>query len=461
MMMSNPTRDFFFFDACDLGSVDVLAGAQQSMASVTNFSDIVQYSEKVCADANVEAFGKMTLAVWTALEKLFPECTKTRLVVQQIRAMFGNPVLAGKFVETWHTSMSTPVSEKLSYGNAFVRLTGRKVDYYACAFYRDHSALFANETLSKNMDCDLLEKFESTTFKPHRKALFIVLDRMNDVAQRRHGRTPEACPSREEISTNIQEFKAMSASESAPGGRKGDAELSVGMLVEVVEALLKTADAGDAEQAHSALREIEGDPEKFEMSTLADALSASGVKSLAQKGDFSAIVSIDHVVFRSLQLGQLQDKFTTDGVSSFCSGMAQYASFSAVTSHIPSSLLSSIREQAGSLSQDIVDEDGKVDFGKLNIAELGASLMKDVNPGELQDLAANLGNIVPDIKKLSESMPEYRDNPQLAQMMQGISAASAMSGAGAGGDAAQGLSQMMQGLSMATPRGTKPGPAAE
>ena len=375
-------------------------------------------------------FMDLQKSLWTSMVALFPETTEFKHFLAQVTFFGSTPVTSSKFLDEWYSNMSADASD-VSYAKPFRRLTGRKLTYFDVTKYKDYKSLLSVPVLRENIDVDLVEVFETPSFEPERKFLFCVLQELNELACRAKADVSyDSVPSRDEISAEIKQSKTKN------GGPKGDIEMTAGLLSEVFAVMQSSVTQPSAKSLGELVKRLKAcDLDKdWDIQSLHTSLSAIDMES---DDALEKILTVDHpLMARADVRGAIEG---TDNPGKLRSAFGQFVSFNRVAGTISSGLLKAVKDELGDVS-NYTNADGSVDLSKVDIMSMMPRLMQNVDPNELQDMAQNLGSMMPELQKMAQASNLGGSSDKLPQGMD-LGALSSMMGA-LGGAQAQGAPDM-------------------
>ena len=369
-------------------------------------------------------------SLWTSMVALFPETSEFKQFLTQVTFFGSNPVTSSKFLDEWYSNMSADASD-VSYAKPFRRLTGRNLTYFDVTKYKDYKSLLSVPVLKENIDVDLVKVFETPSFEPERKFLFCVLRELNELACRAKADVSyESLPSRDEISAEIKQSKAKNS------GPKGDIEMTAGLLSEVFAVMQSSATETSANSLGELVKRLKAcDLDKdWDIQALHTSLSAIDMES---DDALEKVLTVDHPLITRADVREAIEG--TDDPGKLRSAFGQFVSFNRVAGTISSGLLKAVKDELGDVS-NYTNADGSVDLSKVDIMSMMPRLMQNVDPNELQDMAQNLGSMMPELQKMAQTSNLGGSSDKLPQGMD-LGALSSMMGA-LGGAQAQGAPDM-------------------
>ena len=80
-------------------------------------------------------------------------------------------------------------------------------------------------------------------------------------------------------------------------------------------------------------------------------------------------------------------------------------SFAGVQTGIPTNMMSKIESTAHKLAGEIAT--GKTDMSSLNIADIGRTVLQDVDPSDMESFSQNMGNLLPMLGSLQNGLSAH------------------------------------------------------
>lgn len=382
------------------------------------------------------AFMDLQKSLWTSMVSLFPQEQEFQTFLSQVTFAASNSVTSIKFVNEWFSNMEAVASD-VSYAKPFKRLTGRDLTYFDVTKYKDYKSLLSVPVLKENIKVDLVAIFESPAFEPHRKYMFVVLRELNELSSRAKCSTNhDSVPSRDDISAEIRTGKTKTKDS------KGDIEMSSGLLSEVFSVIEKSSSQPVDESLRQLIERLKGCnlQKDWDIPSLHSLLSKIDMDS---KDALRQVLDIDHpLLSRDDVRTAIENTKDERGVRD---AISQFVSFNRVAGTISSGLLKAVKDELGD-TQNYTNEDGSVDLSKVDVMGMMPRLMQNVDPEELQDMAKNLGSMMPELQKMAKAtnlgkdgnMPEGVDLNALTSMMGMLG-----SGSGAGKDGGLDMGALM------------------
>lgn len=383
---------------------------------------------------HTKRFGDAQTELWKGMAELFADRDDVKKVSNQIQIIASQPLYLGQFVSEWHNALVMEPPGGVSYGKAFKRITSRPATYYDCAAYRDHKVLFTNELLVRSFQCDLVELFEDARSEASRKNCFEIIDVLNDAALAVAGAEALPRPSREELAANISK-----SSVAKKAGARGDVSLTAGMLRDIV--------ASVSASAHATA------PEREALGALCDRILPAGAKTTSfpvklvqqhwaalpdeDRADAAKLLAVEHELCTA-ELRAVVGRMDAGESAKFTGAVQQFLSLEKIAGGISTGLLRAVQDELGDM-EGLVGPDGGVDMSKLDMQKLVPNLMQKINPDEIQDMASNIGTMLPEIQKMA-GQQGMDVNAVMKQTM------GAVGGAGGGAPDMAALASMLGGM---------------
>lgn len=402
--------------------------ANQEIESIHN-----KFKESV-----TKAFSETAISFCNFVSNLFPKCGKTREVMLSMQVLPSMPKMSRNFIENWEVEMVKDVPLRVSYNKAFRRITGQNATYYDVCAYNDADVLFSHLGLKQYLDMDLLEKYKSETMTSEQKKIcWNFITHLNLYATIFSGVERRKPPSRQEIHDNIQQHT-----------KKDSEQSSTSTVVQIVQEVLRevrskinldsaekidTAGQTAAIDAHLTMLAENVSSETFCQSyneqwskfVARTVETASNSKISVKNGlsqnkfkpeDFDQFEDIDF--FRAVKVSEtfsnlktnVSEQAANDFFNTIVSGTAQIATFLSVAKNVPANLMRTIEESAKNMNG--TDMQG-VDFMKL-----GQDVISNSSPQDLQNLASNIGSLLPDLQNMASTMQANGGMPDMSSLMQ-------------------------------------------
>ena len=376
--------------------------------------------------ASLESFQKCLIVLCDTIKKGFSDCVKTQALLPVLIMMTKNS--PASVIDTWHDMMNE--TSKAGYWRAFKRLTSRDLRFYDVARYKDMTALLTHKTFCDMFNIDMVSKYRAATEEWQINFQKSILYLNSSCFWYHNGSDLRHVPTSAEIKKNIDQCKKVQTAGEpgkalAPATSIGHDPLKKKELLHQMFSTLKPAFESGGEAYESFLQSIDKCSSEEIESFFRD-VGAAGASRHADSGDFQALVSIETPLFAASQLRENCTDIAEAVKVSFCKEFSQLVTFTNMTSKIPASLVHTIENKATELSSQISDEDGNVDLSKIDLTKMSQSIMQDIDPKDLTAMMTNVSSILPDVIKLSQSMPQGAmgggaNGDQMAQMMSALS----------------------------------------
>jgi hypothetical protein len=385
--------------------------------------------------ASLESFQKCLIVLCDTIKKGFSDCIKTQALLPVLIMMTKNS--PASVIDTWHDMMNE--TSKAGYWRAFKRLTSRDLCFYDVARYKDMTALLTHQTFCDMFNIDMVSKYRAATEEWQINFQKSIMYLNSSSFWYHNGSDLRHVPTSAEIKNNIDQCKkvqtageagkalapAMPSTVGAPRERVGHDPLKKKELLHQIFSTLKHTFESGGEAYETFLQSIDKCSVE-EIDSFFSDVAAADASRHADSGDFLALVSIETPLFAASKLRESCRDVAEEVKVSFCKEFSQLVTFTNMTSKIPPSLVNTIENKANELSSQISDEDGNVDLSKIDLTKMSQSIMQDIDPKDLTAMMTNVSSILPDVIKLSQSMPQGAmgggaNGDQLAQMMSALS----------------------------------------
>lgn len=349
------------------------------------------------------------------------------------------PKMSKSFIENWEIEMVKDVPMRVSYNKAFRRITGQNATYYDICAYNDADVLFSHLGLKQYLDMDLLEKYKSDVMSAEQKKVcWKFITYLNKYATVYSGVERRKSPSRQEIHDNIQQHTKKDSQQSS----------STSTVVQIVQEVLrevrskinldcaeKIDTAGQTAAIDALLTSLAENvaSETFCQSyndqwskfveRKVDTAESSGISvknGLSQHKlkpeDFKQFEDVDF--FGAIKVSEtfsnlkthVSEKAANEFFSVIVSGTTQISTFLSVAKNVPANLMRTIEESAKNMNGNNIQN---VDFMKL-----GQDVISNSSPQDLQNLASNIGNLLPDLQNMASTMQGNGGMPDMSSLMQ-------------------------------------------
>ena len=357
---------------------------------------IVETFQKDLDAESTSKFGFLLIQLLKQVCVIFPQEKDVQKTKDTIELIFSNPIFATNFVSRWFDGMAMDVPESVSYGPAFKRLTGRNIDYFAVAKYRDHRVLFENPILKENIDCALTQKFEDPVFADYRKAFFKGMDELNRLSVFVRRVSVGDIPSRESISANIMQQKQKKDKKK----QTGDRDMSLALLADAISACAEDQDEVEAEKLQQLISSLRSGSTAIDPQEFHDSLQHNHV--FESETPAETLAGID-TVFVNIECISKILATDTPARKKLMEGLQRFVTFNAVASNISTNLLNTVQDEINGV-EGLVGDDGQVDMSKVDMATMLPNLMAKIDPEEVKEMAGNLGDMVPQMQKLASEL---------------------------------------------------------
>jgi hypothetical protein len=284
-------------------------------------------------------------------------------------ARLDDPDGAKAVVLEWHDVLMNELDpKKAKYASAIRRITGAAATYYHALAYRDFPVL---QDLWPLLDWAVPLGIPALVDDADtRNDIIRTLSQMSEFS-RIVCDCELAVPSRSDISANIQAHRTTKHPQKPTMARGFDA-----MLDDVMNQLGCTHRlANNVERAPLWMKETQDE-------TLASAIKNKDLQSFKAH-------TFAHYEFAAI-FACVDEKTATDA---FWGKLNTMHSFAGVQTGIPSNMMSKIESTAHKLAGEIAT--GKTDMSSLNIADIGRSVLQDVDPSDMESFSANMGSLLP------------------------------------------------------------------
>ncbi len=314
--------------------------------------------------------------------KMIIECSgEPGPVARALLARLDQPEDAKAVMLEWHNILMKDLDpKKAKYASAIRRITGSAATYYHALSYKDYPVL---QDLWPLLEWavplgipDLVDDADS------RNDVIRTLNQMSEFSR-------IACdcelvvPSRADISANIQAHRASKHPQKPTMARGFDA-----MLDDVMNQLGCT---------HRLASNVERGP--LWMKEAQNETLANGIKNR----DWQAVKShpFAHDEFAAI-FACVDESTATDA---FWAKLNTMHSFAGVQTGIPTNMMSKIESTAHKLAGEIAT--GKTDMSSLNIADIGRSVLQDVDPSDMESFSENMGSLLPMLGNLQSGLSAH------------------------------------------------------
>lgn len=340
------------------------------------------------------------------LKQNFPECSQSQTLLPALKMMAAaNPKAV---LGSWHEMMNE--TSTVGYWRAFKRLTGRDLVFYDVARYKDMTALLTHKTFCSMFSIDMIGKFKKSPPDWQRSFQASILFLNSAAYWYTNLEELPLIPTREIIKENIEKTKTQQIAKTQPAPSTTSQPSPTGdddplkkkdLLIQMFTSL----GSGFEDESYSAFLKSLEHISNTEVSNFFAQVEAKHGTNLADEANFSALISMDVPIFTQSGLASKIENISPENQKNFCSELSQLLTFSKMASKIPTKLVNTIESKATELSSQISDEHGNVDLSKLDISKMSESIMKDIDPQDLTAMMSNVSSILPDVIKLSQSLP--------------------------------------------------------
>ena len=326
------------------------------------------------------------------------------------------PKLAlGKFnidehMSAWTEAMDSPASAQ--YGKSFQRLAGRPITIRDVVAYRDLENVIRSGAAQKALQTDftLADVDQSDT-----DAIWDAVDTVTKTADlfAALGST-EQRPTRDAIAKEIKDHKKRKNAKPAAGSvsvaeaREAGVRECITDLCQACGVAAPAFGAGVLGACDEATGKLEGGVSYGEH---------------ASKGNLEAFAKCPFPA--EWNVPTTYDPAHKDAWTKFAAAIAKSYNLHKMQSSIPPAMMAQIEKQAVAMAAGM--ENGTMDLSQLNIGSIGESVLKECSTSDLDQLAGNLGNILPNINTLASSLQADSGGELPANMSALLSGAAAMS----------------------------------
>ena len=308
---------------------------------------------------------------------VFPQCLIAKEKrVQLTGVVKGNVDRERAAVCEWHTNMSAPLHASVRYASALRRL-GANADIYAACVYKDLPALLASgEEFETLQSLDLEASLEA---KPDAKSqMWQFLSELNHAAQHYHDAL-QYTPTPAEIKENIRAHKQAKSASQKPMTRGWEA---------VYDELATHLDVADADRCDAASG----------MAMWTTGLREHDLAAVCERRDAIALAAIpfEHAPTRRAFAGALDDRAWQL--------LVQLCGLAGVTQVVPQNMMTRIEAQANRIASEIAC--GQTDLSKLNLADIGQSVLEGCDVSEVQQLGSQMSSLLPMLQSLQQNIPK-------------------------------------------------------
>ena len=295
----------------------------------------------------------------------------------------GNDERERECLHVWHSSMKEPLPPTVRYAAALKRIIGSDgTGYHACE-YNDMvgllSASHAESLISLGFD-EFVDRPEAP-----RKTLWDLIKQMNSHTLQYYGASPVIVPSREEIHSNIKAHKA-SKTPSRPVVERGFDSC----IQELAQSMGARPISDWGERAHESWTE---------------AVKGGVLSEICKARDVQRLRSFK---FSDLRLHNLFDCAPDDSYTDETWTLIdKLNSLTAVQDGIPANMMKTIESKAQALASEIAL--GKTDMSKINLADLGQSVLEQCDIADVESMATNMSSLLPMLQGLQ--LPNGQVNP--------------------------------------------------
>ncbi len=342
----------------------------------------------------------------------FPKCEQTSAAALKVQTLvLGDAKREDKTITVFAEALNKDVTEQVPYGIAVKSLTGRHVDLYTVAAYKDAKVLLDPYNLPPLLrDVNPLDKYNEADKATQATMWTHVLSLIE--LTRRHADEPKrVIPTKEQLQHNIAE---RSAAQSPPAS----SDASIGTISAngtrmLLEGLASAIGSNDGIIAAS-LSKI--DDEKFVQGFVADYMksidqnaptTSLGVAPVSfaiatANQDVEAALSLPFQLFLDVGLTdrykQAADKAPFEKLVKI---MDHCNSLFSVSNCMPDSLMRNIESKAAQLKHQI---DAGQPLNPMMLNTIGRDVMQNCNEADLAQCMSNMNQLLPQITKMAGSI---------------------------------------------------------
>lgn len=293
-------------------------------------------------------------------------------------------------ITAWIESMEESLLKRVKYAKAVERImSGEDSDvktavvFHALA-YRDIEGMYSSSTSTvlQRLALNAKMKLDSWTSEDT-TCMWKYMDEINRAAYDSIGKEPPRVPSRDEIAKNIKTNKR--------GASDGHS------MYRAFHVAVRSL----AEMRNSKKTELSDATVELVKAAFARALANEdlGLASKIESNDASCLVLLckEDAVFESV----LGDAVAPMSASEW-QLLTQMLGLTQVNKAVPTAMMETIESYAKNLASDVME--GRRDFSQMNIEEMGAEVMAQLNPDDVDHMASNVDGLQNVLSTLTRGM---------------------------------------------------------
>jgi hypothetical protein len=299
-------------------------------------------------------------------------------------------------VVSWFEQLSQPCDGCASYSRSFKRITGRSITVADIVAYRDTDALvrvaYDDCADHKYGFRNIMGEGDLVVTEENRDLVWGAIDACSVAARTYCGASPShpSVPTRDEIAREITMHKELKKN----GGASGST-LDTARVGQTSEALAKLYAAHGATMPSFGADQLA----KLDKTLAADAGDGKTICDACNAGNYGPLC----VSSFGKEIG-LPKHDPSSGASSsawveFAEKLDRSHGLFKMKGNIPQNMMATIEKSAAQLASNM-------SAGKMptNVMDIGQDIINQCSADELQQLASNIPNIVPDLKKVYDGM---------------------------------------------------------
>lgn len=299
-------------------------------------------------------------------------------------------------VVSWYEQLSQPCDGCASYSRSFKRITGRSITVADIVAYRDAEAL-VRIAYDENSDHkygfrSILGAGDFVVTDENRNVVWEAIDACSVAARTYCGASPthSSVPTRDEIAKEIAMHKELKKSGGAAGST-----LDTARVGQISEALTKLFAAHGATMPPFGAEQLA----KLDKTLMSSAGGGKTICEACSAGDYGPLRASSFGKEIGLPEHDPSNEASSSAWAEFAETMDRSHGLFKMKGNIPQNMMATIEKSAAQLAANM-------SAGKMpaNVMDIGQDIINQCSAEELQQLAGNIPNLVPDLKKVYDGM---------------------------------------------------------